>query len=183
MKKTSFFHLTPNSLKPKATKGFSLIELMVCVLIISIGLIGVLSLVMQNIQAQSINKNALIASQLAQEGIELVRNVRDSNWLITDNDWDEDIVSDGSYAIDYRGRDYIINTSESVGEKLYINTNGYYTHDSVGNSSTIFSRLISVNKVEITSTSTYLDIKSTVQWKERGSDHNYVAEVYLYDWK
>ncbi|MEK7557886.1 MAG: prepilin-type N-terminal cleavage/methylation domain-containing protein [Patescibacteria group bacterium] len=163
--------------------GFSLIELIVCLFIINLGMIGVLSLVLQNIKVESTNKNALIASQLAQEGLELVRNQRDNNWLSGTVVWTNNIDNFPTYIIDYS---YKSGAVTGVGEiddektKLYINKDGYYTHESTSNSPTIFSRLISAI---VSDKGDYLDIKSKVYWKERGRDYNYEAEVYLYDWK
>ncbi|MEK7203409.1 MAG: prepilin-type N-terminal cleavage/methylation domain-containing protein [Patescibacteria group bacterium] len=157
-------------------KGFTIIELMVCILIITIGLIGVLSLVVLNIQAQSINKNALIASQLAQEGVELVRNARDNNWL-RNIYWKTNVVNDGTYTIDYLATiNQDVNSISESDAKLYLDEDGYYTH-TVTASTTVFSRLISV-----ADKTNYLDITSAVRWKERNNYYNYVAEVYLYDW-
>ncbi|MDO8667516.1 MAG: hypothetical protein Q7K35_00250 [bacterium] len=87
-------------------RGISIVEVIVATMIITMGMIGVSSLVIQNIQVQYINKNVLIASGLAQEGLELVRNTRDLNWLTPSNGWDQDI-SASSYVIDYGGRSSI----------------------------------------------------------------------------
>ena len=84
----------------KLKKGFSLIEILVVFFIVSVSLLGVLSLLIQNIQVQSINKNNLIASSLSQEGVELIRQVRDSNWR--DGLPFETSLADGSYQIDYQ---------------------------------------------------------------------------------
>src|SRR3989338_10729475 len=89
-------------LKISNNSGISILEVVVAILIITIGLVGFLSLVIQNIRVQYIDKNVLIASGLAQEGLELVRNVRDLNWLTPGNSWDQDIVGN-SYTIDYGG--------------------------------------------------------------------------------
>ena len=158
-------------IKSKTEFGFSILEVIIAIFIISMGLIGVLSLVVQNVQVQYINKNNLIASQLAQEGIELVRNIRDNNWLDGEN-WKQGIVGDGSYAIDYTGA--IINVDSAV--VLKIDSSGYYWHG--GGADTNFSRLI-----EAVENEDGVDIKSTVVWEERGNSHNYIAETLLYDWK
>lgn len=161
--------------------GMSILEIVIVIMIITLGMVGVSSLVIQNIQAQYINKNILIASSLAQEGLELVRNVRDENWLITDNGWDQDILGDGTYAIDYRGRSSInesVNLISDSGARLYINGDGFYIHNSIGGEATDFYRMITA-----TSQDGYLDIKCTIRWNEGGRNHDYTAETYLYDWR
>src|SRR3989338_3959528 len=126
----------------KNNSGISILEVIVAILIITIGMVGVLSLVIQNIQAQYINKNILIASGLAQEGLELVRNIRDLNWLTLGNAWNQSIVGDGTYAVDYRGRISInaaVNLISDADARLYINDiNGLYTHTPTGNTATNF---------------------------------------------
>lgn len=162
-------------------KGFSLIELIVCLFIINFGMLGVLSLVLQNIKVENINKNALIAAQLAQEGIELVRNTRDNNWLNKETDWKSNVANYSNkptYIVDYLGNNKAVDKIDDVDTKLYINKDGYYTHDSANNFSTVFSRLISVSDK-----TDYLIVSSAVRWKERDNYHDYIAEVYLYDWK
>lgn len=166
----------------KQKRGFSLLEVMMAVLIIGIGMIGVSSLIVQNIQVQYINKNVLIASQLAQEGLELTRNARDENWLTSGNDWDENI-SDGSanytFTIDYlKNINDTVNSVDEDGAKLYINSDDFYTHISTGNTEIGFYRLITVNDQV-----NYLEIKCTVQWKERERIHDYTAETVLYNWE
>jgi Tfp pilus assembly protein PilV len=160
--------------------GISIIEVIVAISIVTIGMIGVSSLVIQNIQAQYINKNILIASGLAQEGLELVRNVRDENWLISGNSWSQDLTGDGTYAIDYRGRssiDMAANNLNSAAARLYLDSNGLYSHQSSG-TATNFYRLITV--VDQTN---YLDIKCAIRWKEGSANHDYTAETYLYNWR
>jgi len=165
----------------KNNSGISILEVVTAILIITMGMIGVLSLVIQNIEAQYINKNVLIASGLAQEGLELVRNTRDLNWLTPGNTWDQNIVGDGTYAIDYRGRSSInsaVNSLNDAGARLYVNGNNFYTNASAGNTPTSFYRLITVvNQTD------YLDVKCAIRWKEGGQNHDYTAETYLYNWR
>lgn len=65
----------------KNKKGFGLVELVMAMLILSIALVGILNLMAYLIKAAQVNKDKIIALNLAREGIEVVRNVRDSNWL------------------------------------------------------------------------------------------------------
>lgn len=180
--------------------GFSLLEVILVISIVTIGLLGVFSLVAQNIQVQNVNKNYLVASMLAQEGLELVRNIRDTNWLSrhadaneTPYDWklgagagsNSDIVQDGAYVIDYSGNinDSLVNIDsiDDIRARLYFNDDGYYFHDNTGVATTTdFYRLISVFE-DISGN--YIVASSTVRWKNAGRTHNYAVETYLYDWR
>jgi prepilin-type N-terminal cleavage/methylation domain-containing protein len=167
-------------------QGFTILEVIIVIFIITLGMVGVLSLVNQNIQVEYVNKNMIIASQLSQEGLELVRNKRDINWL-KEVDWKlsanpgtgSDIIQDGSYAIDYTG---VINrTPNNIGDagtRLYLDVNSFYTN-SVTASPTIFSRLITVGNVSAASTS----VTCLVQWKKGTNTYNFAAQTVLYDWR
>lgn len=71
--------LKKNRLKTK--KGFSLIEVLISFTILSISLIAITQLITTTIQANRLNTSRLQAYYLAEQGIELTRHVRDSNWL------------------------------------------------------------------------------------------------------
>jgi prepilin-type N-terminal cleavage/methylation domain-containing protein len=73
-----------NNAKQKMNKGFSLVEIIVVTSIITLSFMGVMSLVRRTISLRSINEDSLVASQLAAEGIELVKNMRNDNWLQQD---------------------------------------------------------------------------------------------------
>ena len=60
-------------------KGFSLIEVLISLLILSTGIAAVVLLMMQSIRSSQTSRDQIIASMLAQEGIELMRNYRDNN--------------------------------------------------------------------------------------------------------
>ena len=160
----------------KQKNGFSIMEVMVAVAIIVIGLIGVLSLSLQNMQAQNVSKNSLIASQLAQEGLELVRNIRDKNWL-DGNAYDLGIVEGGTYAVDYTfAIDSSINSIDEAGARLNINGAGFYAHGA--GDATAFYRLIT-----IVDNTDYLEAECKVRWKGRNRTHDYTATTLLYDWR
>lgn len=63
------------------TKGFTLIEVIVAIFVLTIGVLGVFQVVQNITFFSQINSSKLVATYLAQEGIELVRNQRDSNWV------------------------------------------------------------------------------------------------------
>lgn len=160
---------------PTRGAGFTILEIIVVVFIISMGLVGVLSLIIQNVQVQYFNKNNLIASQLAQECLELIRNIRDNNWL-AGNDWDSGLVPENYYIVDYTGS---LNSVAGISEaKLQLRDTGFYWHDP-SDPDTIFSRLITITQPS----SELLNISCLVQWSEKSGVKEYVVDTILYDWR
>jgi prepilin-type N-terminal cleavage/methylation domain-containing protein len=157
------------------SRGFSIIEVMVAVSILTIGMIAVLTMSEQTIKVVKLNKDKLTASQLAQEGLELARNRRDNNWL-TPGDWKSGIIQDGSYTIDYAGNlDAAANSIDS-GANLKFDASGFYWHGA--GTATIFNRLINA-----TDYGDYVEINCTVRWREKDEAHDYMATMLLYNWR
>lgn len=162
-------------LNNKIKNGFSLLEIIVAIFVISMGMIGVSSLLIQNIQTQYINKNTLIASQLAQEGLELVRNIRDNNWLAGD-DWNNGI-GEGNYIVDYTG--YINSVVGIDDAKLkFREFEGFYWHN-IGTPDSIFSRMITITQPELG----FINVLCLVQWKIKNNTYTYEVNTVLYNWK
>lgn len=61
-------------------KAFSIIEIMVWIFVFSLWIASVYAIITSTLQINDYNKNYIIASNLAREQIELVRNIRDSNY-------------------------------------------------------------------------------------------------------
>ena len=73
--------------QPETTKklgGFTIIEVLIALFVTSIGIIGVFNVFSIIVVLSSDLTNRLIATYLAQEGMEIVRNIRDNNWLKID---------------------------------------------------------------------------------------------------
>lgn len=161
--------------------AFSLIEIMAVILIVSLGLVGTVNLAIQNIQAQVINKDNLIAYQLAQEGLELVRQNRDTNWINGD-DWLLSL-STGKYCVDYRNlAPYSVNAINDC--PLYFTADHkYYSPDINGEVPiTEFSNFYRI--VEINASTSSASVMSIVSWTSRnGGVQNYNLETMLYDWR
>lgn len=73
--------------------GFTLIEGIVASGIISTALIVGLALAYSNLTASRANSDRIIAANLAREALEVVRNIRDSNWLRLEANIDKDAVA------------------------------------------------------------------------------------------
>ena len=72
-----------------SSSGFTIIEAMIAAVVISIGLIGALTLCTISMKFGRISLNRVIAANLAQEGIEVIRSMRDNYWLNGDDPWVE----------------------------------------------------------------------------------------------
>jgi prepilin-type N-terminal cleavage/methylation domain-containing protein len=152
----------------KKGAGFTLIELMVVVLVVSIGMVGVMNLIMRIFLYTRLNQAKLTASFLAQEGIEIVRNIRDTNW-IEGADWDDNL--DGGY----HGADY--QTTELSDPRCNPNVplkfDGNF-YSCVGAENTKFKRGITIQKGtdEIT-------VQVSVTWE----DYEVKAIEKIYNWR
>lgn len=61
-------------------KGFSIIEVLIWVFIFTLWMVGIFAIITSTLRINDYNENYIIASNLAREQLELVRNIRDSNY-------------------------------------------------------------------------------------------------------
>lgn len=93
---------------------FSIIEVLVGIFIFSLGLVAIYWILVSSLKVNDYNKNAIIASNLAREQIEIIRNIRDTNYEILAK-WDR--IDAGSYFTAWKY--YTVqNSSLSQGEKM-----------------------------------------------------------------
>ncbi|OGF19039.1 hypothetical protein A3G56_01505 [Candidatus Falkowbacteria bacterium RIFCSPLOWO2_12_FULL_45_10] len=174
-------------------RGFGVLEVVVVAGIIVIGLLPLVALVMQSVTSSQVNKNKLIAVMLAQEGIELVRNRRDSNWQNSVS-WAEmtanpvaanGLKGDGNYRVENNSGAISFADVTGVSDasaRLIIDGDGVYRHSGAGEQ-TPFYRLMEAGNSASCLESECLIATSTVQWQERGGTKNYSITVEMYDWK
>lgn len=67
--------------KIKNGSGFSFIEVIISIFLITVGLVASVDLITNGLRDSIDSRDQLIAAGLSQEGVELVRNVRDNNWV------------------------------------------------------------------------------------------------------
>ena len=65
----------------KNTYWFSIIEILIWIFIFALWLTSVYMLILSTSKMNAYSKNSIIASNLSREGIEVVRNLRDNNYL------------------------------------------------------------------------------------------------------
>ena len=82
-------------------QGQGLLETIVALGIITSGVVGMLNLTITNQTAAGDSSERLVATNLGREGVEVVRNIRDTNWLsceivlgaLSCSNWDAGLVS------------------------------------------------------------------------------------------
>lgn len=162
-------------LKLNKSKAFTLIEVVVAIAILAIGLVGAYGVLPLIIKSQAINIDEFLASQIANEGVELTRNLRDNNWLLWLSDWKTGLKGCSlGCEIDYNDTGFTV-IGES-GRFLQIDpTNGFYNYG-LGTDSK-FKRKITI----IEDASGYLNTKVEVTWNGNGSP--FILEENFYDWQ
>ncbi len=153
-------------------KGFTLVELMITIFVIAVGLIGIMTLIQDTLRSAAYIRLHLTSSYLAQEGIELTRNVRDNNW-INQKDWDAGLKHCSTGCVIGYNDDSL---SPYNGQFLLVDSDYFYNHDSGDQSN--FKRIITVNDEN-----DYLEIISRVSWGYRGEELFVEAVDHLYNWR
>ena len=157
---------------------FSIIEVMISIFIFSMGMASIFMVISSSININNLNKNQIIASNLAREEIELIKNIRDSNYetfhkwnWIPNNDWINKYDLDKFFII---GKDYKIENDFSSANypfkieeitylkewkthiwnwdmdnyRLYIDSDNHYTYESIWNKKTIFYRYLKIEELK-----------------------------------
>ena len=139
----------------KDKKGFSFIEVMISVFVLSVGIVAIISLMTGNIKNSAGSRDNIIASELAQEGVEIVRNIRDNNFLNNPSDPFNGLSDGNSYRVDYNN-----GISSAASYQLNYSNSGFYTYSS--GTATKFYRRIDITNYE--SSAFGRKITSTVIW-------------------
>ena len=194
-------------------RGFTLIETVVAVAILIAAIVGPVTLIAHSLFSASFSRNDLIGTNLAQEGIELFRAVRDNNILCASlggtMNWRKD-PSGGGPLIGYYEIDPVSTTALSCGSgsintpmpsartfltcnmPIKIDANGLYSY--VSGTPSGMTRCVRVcsppNAAPCSAAangdipaSDQMEIISTVSWSERGTAKSVTLRTRLYNWK
>lgn len=189
-------------------QGQGLVELIVAVAVIEVGLFSVWSLFLVNFNAEKEAELRIVGVNLAREGVEVVRNIRDANWLKRSLNekfedkiwtWDHGLES-GTYSLNF---DSQVLENEKF-ESLFLSNNGFFNNIQT-DQSTFFKRSIilkdiccydqdsdfkcdDINYAIAESTAVCplkigVNVVASVNWKMSGQDRQAVIEYNLYDWQ
>lgn len=158
-------------------KGFTFIEVMVAISITLIGIVGVLTAIQQIFISTQIASSQLVAAYLCQEGIEIVRNIRDGNWL-EGASWNDGITTNcGGSTCDWEA-DYQTQSlnDDYIGSLLRVDEGWLYNYQF--GTSTPFARKITIASTTVDR----IDVTVSVSWQAMGKNYNASTTEYLYRW-
>ncbi len=192
----------------QCSAGFTLLEVVVAFAVILAALVGPVALVVRGLFDFSHIENKLVALNLAQEGMEAVRAVRENNilcqatnpgyhWLTDSNGTGKITDSPQPRKIDAIGTDTVtcgpaalsnpkMNISGNCAtENLTTDGSGYYTYGAA--TPTIFARCITVTQALASEDGIpqdhMADIISRVTWQEQGLTRSTELRERLYKWQ
>lgn len=145
----------------KNNKGFTIVETLVAVAILMIAIAGPLTIAQKGLMAAVYARDQVTASFLAQDAMELIKNIRDydannSNWLNT--------LGACTYPVTCTADTYNGTISISPSDyNLYIGQNGY-SHNNSGDK-TQFTRKFYLENTYSSDTNNELTAVVMVEWK------------------
>ena len=158
--------------KSEYKDGFTLIETIVAVGVILIGLVSALTLITNSLFYVSNISDRLIAANLTAEGLEVVKNIRDNNWLQSLS-WNNGLAN-GDYQVSYNSTALLPYSGIPL---LLDSGSGIYSYAS--GSASPYTRRISISNL-----SGYeIRVISTITWQRRGVTYSNSAENHLFNWK
>jgi len=185
-------------------KAFSFIEVIIATLIGSTAFVAILTLAGQNLDAVELPRQRFIAANLAQEGIEVLINMRSSDWLTFPADvvsgrytkWRGEISPPcgagdpgclpygGPYIVQYDGDRLKVPSGSDA--DLGIDASERYCHAALPGCTvvrpSIYSRTLTISPVTPVSDHQF-KVVSRVAWKYHTKDYAVDIESRLYNWK
>ena len=166
-------------MKSTEKKGFTLIETLVAVTLLAVAVAEPLTLAARGLSSSLLARDQITAFFLAQEGVELVRNARDTNAL-TGANWLSGIPTDGDGAFTVDAKTASGGISSCSGDCAPLNydeTTGFYTY-SAGDASK-FTRTITVETV-----SAYeVEILVTIEWQTGVFNRSFTIAEHISNWQ
>lgn len=151
--------------------GFTLIELIISLFVL-VAILQVFTFISGTVNNTSLMRDSLIATNLAQEGIEVVRNIRDRDWFLGN-----------SFGASLPGGSWRVQWNSAVTLPLDGNpplkkdlATGVFSYDSGSN--TIFKRKIDISAISVDE----IRVNSTVIWDEKSQNKTTGAETRLFNW-
>jgi len=165
-------------------KGFTLVEALIAITVLIVGILSGFILVTKVLYSSAVIQDRLTSSFLAQEGIELVRQIRDSNFLRILNEesvtW-KDGLADGRYIIESKAGSEesikLVPITTEKGPNLLHDDNLKIYNYSIGEEST-FNREIKITTIN----DDEIRVETIMQWQTKKIDFDLIVEDHLFNW-
>ncbi|MEK7507620.1 MAG: prepilin-type N-terminal cleavage/methylation domain-containing protein [Patescibacteria group bacterium] len=146
----------------KKQKGQSLVETIVALSVLMMGFMGLLALLTRSLAISNFVSENYIATYLAAEGIEVVRNLLDHNKMDPFVPWN-DGFSNGDFEVEFKPDWLDVSLVSPSDRKLKLDTRtGLYSYS--GDVSTKFVRVVSIELID----PGHLKVSSVVRWDSSG---------------
>ena len=164
----------------KNNSGQVMVEALVALSIIIVGVLSVFTLTTTSIGINRIGADRYVAINLAEEGVELVKNLLDRN-IVDDLPWNNlpGFIAGGikDYKIDYNDVEL---SAWGLDDFLFFGKDGGgYRYQEAGDTKTIFNRKITIDNVD----SSHIAVTSTVYWQSKNVPYEFSAVDHFYDLK
>lgn len=160
----------------KNKKGFSIGEVLLSAFILAFTLVVLIGVLSASLRDSIDSRDSIIASALAQEGVELVRNLRDNNWIYLGTGKTSFTGFPTADAINCRIDKTALILTDIVCDgysKVLNYESGFYVHS--GSTATKFRRKIILDyDTNQASTANTLTVRSMVIWN-KSSDNDFPA--------
>lgn len=153
-------------------RAFTLVEVLVALAVLSIGLVPAFYHVTGAVLLAGRIRDSLITANLAQEGVEIVRSLRDANWfkgLAYDDGFDDCLPGGCSVQFDSGS------VLDKQGALRLDPATGLYQYQR--GEPTPYTRTLYITRLPDS-----VRVESVVQWDYRGQPREYRVRAYLYDW-
>jgi prepilin-type N-terminal cleavage/methylation domain-containing protein len=169
----------------KTPRGFTLIETMIAVAIFTIAVVGPFTAASRSLDAAATARDNLAAANLAQEGLEVVRFVRGSNYLANPNSWTATAglsacVAPAKCAVDGPTAT-VAACAGGVCGPLYLTDAGLYTTSAAGATVTRFTRSLTITPNPGGQANAERAVV-TVTWQTNGGPRTVTVSQDFYDW-
>lgn len=168
-----------NKSLPRArSSGQLLVEAMIAISVTIVGLLGIFSLLSRSLGLYKTVADQYVAANLAAEGIEVVKNILDSN-AISGSAWNKGLAASQKFAFGVQYNSEAIDQSLSEKNLRFDSTSQLYNYET--GTPTNFKRVITIENISPDE----IQVNSEVIWKTRGglADSKIDLEDHFFNWR